>query len=102
MPPFETFRDAESWPPRLPAHEPDLTDQAREPLPNCDFGKKKFGDEGYAMAELAAEPASAFLCADLQITPEVREDHAAYIGNWLKVLKDDKRAFSAASHAKGR
>jgi antirestriction protein ArdC len=27
-------------------------------------------------------------------------DHAAYIGNWLKVLKDDKRAiFSAAAHA---
>ncbi|MDH5573410.1 MAG: zincin-like metallopeptidase domain-containing protein, partial [Gammaproteobacteria bacterium] len=29
-----------------------------------------------------------------------REDHAAYIGSWLKVLKDDKKAiFSAAAHA---
>ena len=38
--------------------------------------------------------------ANLHITPEVREDHAAYIGSWLKVLKEDKRAiFSAASHA---
>jgi antirestriction protein ArdC len=67
---------------------------------NRDFGRKRFGDEGYAVEELVAELGSAFLCADLQITPEVRDDHAAYIGHWLKVLKDDKRAiFSAASHA---
>ena len=37
---------------------------------------------------------------DLGITPDIRDDHAAYIGHWLKILKDDKRAiFSAASHA---
>jgi antirestriction protein ArdC len=34
------------------------------------------------------------------LTPEVRDDHAAYIGSWIKVLKNDKRAiFSAASYA---
>jgi antirestriction protein ArdC len=34
------------------------------------------------------------------LTPEPREDHAAYIGSWLKVLKNDKRAiFTAASKA---
>ena len=44
--------------------------------------------------------ASAFLCADLAITPEVRDDHAAYIASWLKALQDDKRLiFSAAAHA---
>jgi antirestriction protein ArdC len=33
-------------------------------------------------------------------TPELRDDHASYIDNWLTVLKQDKRAiFSAASHA---
>ena len=38
--------------------------------------------------------------ADLGITPDIREDHAAYLGHWLKILKDDKRAiFSAAAHA---
>ena len=43
---------------------------------------------------------SAFLSADLDLTPEVRDDHAAYIASWIKVLKDDKRAiFTAASHA---
>lgn len=32
--------------------------------------------------------------------PEIRDDHAAYLGHWLNVLKEDKRAiFSAAAHA---
>ena len=32
--------------------------------------------------------------------PEIRDDHAAYLGHWLQVLKDDKRAiFTAAAHA---
>ena len=52
------------------------------------------------MEELVAELGSAFLCADLDLTPEIREDHAAYIASWLEVLKNDKRAiFSAAAHA---
>ena len=64
------------------------------------MGRAKWGDEGYAREELVAELGSAFLSADLGITPETREDHAAYIATWLKVLKDDKRfVFSAASHA---
>jgi antirestriction protein ArdC len=38
--------------------------------------------------------------ADLDITPEVKEDHADYIGSWLKLLKDGNRAvFQAASLA---
>jgi antirestriction protein ArdC len=36
----------------------------------------------------------------LASAPEVRNDHAAYIASWIKVLKDDKRViFTAASHA---
>ena len=67
---------------------------------NREFGRKRWGDEGYAMEELVAELGAAFLCADLNITPDIRDDHAAYIGHWLKVLKEDKRAiFTAASHA---
>ena len=35
----------------------------------------------------------------LGVTPEAREDQSAYIANWLKVLKDDRRAsFAAAAH----
>jgi antirestriction protein ArdC len=64
------------------------------------MGRVKWGDEGYAREELVAELGAAFLCADLEITPEVRPDHAAYIASWLKALKDDKRLiFSAAAHA---
>lgn len=98
MPPFEAFRDAESHAATL-CHE--LTHWTRHPKRlNRDFGRKRFGDEGYAVEELVAELGSAFLCADLGIEPEVREDHAAYVASWLKVLKDDKRAvFTAASHA---
>ena len=65
-----------------------------------EFGRKAWGDEGYAREELVAELASAFLCADLELTPVVREDHAEYIATWLTVLKHDKRAiFQAAAHA---
>jgi antirestriction protein ArdC len=99
LPPFETFRDAESHAATL-VHE--LTHWTRHPsrLDRETFGRKRWGDEGYAMEELVAELGSAFLCADLSITPEVRADHASYIEHWLKVLKDDKRAiFTAASHA---
>ena len=67
---------------------------------NRDFGRKKWGDEGYAIEELVAELGAAFLCADLGLAAEPRADHASYIANWLKVLKDDRRAiFTAASHA---
>jgi len=98
MPLFETFRDAESYAATL-AHE--LTHWTRHPSRlNRDMGRKKWGDAGYAMEELVAELGSAFLCADLCITPEVREDHASYLQEWLKVLKEDKGAiFTAASHA---
>jgi antirestriction protein ArdC len=98
MPPLETFRDAESHAATL-AHELAHWTRHTSRLAR-EFGRKRWGDEGYAMEELVAELGSAFLCADLQITPEVREDHASYIHNWLTVLRGDKRAvFSAASHA---
>lgn len=98
LPPFETFRDAESFAATL-AHE--CCHWTRHPSRlNRDLGRKKWGDAGYAMEELVAELGSAFLCADLNITPEIREDHASYIHEWLKVLQEDKRAiFTAASHA---
>jgi antirestriction protein ArdC len=52
------------------------------------------------MEELVAEIGAAFLCADLALTPQIREDHAPYIAGWLTVLKNDKRAiFTAAAAA---
>ena len=98
MPPFEAFRDAESYYSTL-AHE--CTHWTLHPSRlDRSFGRKRWGDEGYAMEELVAELGAAFLSADLDLTPEPRSDHAAYIASWLKVLKTDKRAiFTAAAHA---
>lgn len=60
----------------------------------------RFGSESYAFEELIAELGASYLCAHLGITTELRPDHAAYIANWLKVLKGDKKAiFTAASQA---
>ena len=54
----------------------------------------------YGAEELVAELGAAFLAADLELTPEPRADHAAYIDTWLKILKADNRAiFTASSHA---
>jgi antirestriction protein ArdC len=52
------------------------------------------------MEELIAELGAAFLYSDLGVTNQPRPDHAAYIANWLAVLKTDTRAiFTAASKA---
>ena len=98
LPPFEAFRDAESYY-GTALHE--LTHWTKHDRRlDRDFGRQKFGDAGYAREELVAELGAAFLCAELGITPEVRDDHAAYLGHWLEVLKADKRAiFQAAAHA---
>jgi antirestriction protein ArdC len=98
MPPFVSFADAESYCSTL-AHE--MTHWTKHPTRLArEFGRRKFGDEGYAREELVAEIGAAFLCCELGITPEPRDDHAAYLDHWLQVLKEDKRAiFQAAAHA---
>jgi antirestriction protein ArdC len=98
MPDFDDFHSGQSYYATL-AHE--MTHWTRHPKRlDRDMGRKAWGDAGYAMEELVAEMGAAFLCADLGITPETREDHAAYMAHWLEVLKGDKRAiFTAASKA---
>jgi antirestriction protein ArdC len=52
----------------------------------------------YAFEELVAEIGSAFLCAYVAICGDVQ--HESYVGSWLKILRDDKRAvMKAASQA---
>jgi antirestriction protein ArdC len=98
LPSFEAFKDKESYYATV-LHE--LTHWTRHATRlDRDFGRQRFGDPGYAREELVAELGAAFLCTDLCITPEIREDHADYIGHWLKVLAEDKHAiFQAAAHA---
>ena len=98
MPPFESFQTATDYYSVL-AHE--LTHWTKHPKRlDRDFGRKRFGDEGYAKEELVAELGACFLAADLGFEPMPQEHHVAYIQNWLNALKDDKRLiFAAASHA---
>jgi antirestriction protein ArdC len=57
----------------------------------------KMANESYAMEELVAELGAAFLCAELGITPEPRQDHANYIASWISALEDNDRAIFAAA-----
>jgi antirestriction protein ArdC len=97
MPSIDFFRDAVSYYATL------ARDDACTKLPsrlNRDFGRKRFGDEGSAMEELVAELRRCLNLGRSELTPLVREDRAAYIGSWIKVLQNDQRAiFTAASYA---
>lgn len=55
---------------------------------------------GYAYEELVAEIGSAFLCGHVGINAEI-ENHASYLGHWIKSLKNDNKLFlTAASQAR--
>lgn len=98
MPPFECFNNAASYYGTL-AHEVTHWTKHTSRL-NRDFNRKKWGDEGYAKEELVAELGACFLGAVLGFEPVTKEDHAAYIQSWLKVLKNDNRfIIHAASQA---
>jgi antirestriction protein ArdC len=97
MPQFGQFRDALSYYSVL-GHEHVHWTGAKVRL-DRDFSGR-FGSEAYAFEELVAELGAAYLCATLGLSNEPREDHAAYLASWLRVLKGDKRAiFTAASKA---
>lgn len=98
LPPFASFITAEGYYATL-AHELAHWTGHSSRI-DRDFSRTRWGDAAYAAEELVAELGAAFICAQLQLTPEIREDHAAYIACWLKVLKTDKRAiFTATSQA---
>lgn len=64
---------------------------------NRQFGRR-FGDAAYAMEELVAELASAYLCSHCRI--DGRLQHTSYTDSWLKVLGGNPRAvFTAAADA---
>ena len=45
---------------------------------------KRFASAGYAMEELRAELASAFIAAELGIPADIPQ-HASYIQNWINL-----------------
>ena len=61
--------------------------------------QSRFGSAAYAMEELRAELASAFVASELGIPTDIPQ-HASYLAHWIKPLKDDKREiFRAAADA---
>ncbi|QUD89840.1 ArdC family protein [Phenylobacterium montanum] len=97
LPNFSAFRDAHgfyaTW-----LHECAHATGAKHRLDRDFTGK--WSKDALAMEEMTAELAASFLLADLGIACHPREDHAAYVASWLKVLKDDPKAiFTAASKA---
>ena len=57
----------------------------------------RFGDANYAREELRAELASVFLAAERGI-PHDPASHAAYVGSWVKALREDKNEIFRAAH----
>ena len=100
MPPYDRFDSSDDYYATL-AHECATLEPAHTSRLDRTFeGKPGMGGSAYAREELVVELTAAFLCADFGIKLNDREDHAAYLASWLKVLKDDKRAiFQAAAHA---
>jgi antirestriction protein ArdC len=98
MPPFESFESFVAYYATL-GHE--ITHWTKHPKRlDRDFGRKRYGDEGYAKEELVAELGACFLAANLGFEPIPEEQHAAYIQSWMKELQNDRRfIFSAAAHA---
>lgn len=98
MPPLARFESAAAMYATL-AHEHAHWTKAPHRLDRS-FGVSSFGNEAYAKEELVAELAAVLLGQSLGFTPDHIENHAAYLGSWLKVLRGDKRfLFRAAADA---
>ncbi|MCZ8195855.1 MAG: ArdC family protein [Oligoflexus sp.] len=95
MPFREAFRDGSQYWATL-AHETAHASRHETRL-NRDFGQTRFGDTGYALEELVAELASAFIGAHIGLPADHLEDHAAYIDGWLKALGDNPASFLTAT-----
>ncbi|MFZ4604165.1 MAG: ArdC family protein [Caulobacterales bacterium] len=97
MPPIGAFDTAEDYAATLD-HECVHATMAAHRV-GRDTGKR-FDKHALAAEELVAEIGASILGAHLNLPPSHLNDHAAYIGHWMKLLADDKRAFlSAAAQA---
>jgi antirestriction protein ArdC len=99
LPPKDTFKDIAGYYGTALhelAHWTGHPSRLNRPTLNDSY---RFGDLNYAKEELRAELASVFLAAERGI-PHNPEQHAAYVGSWIKALKQDKNEiFRAAQDA---
>ena len=94
MPPVEQFDTRAAWAATL-AHEGGHWTGHPDRLARS-FGKR-FGDQAYAFEELVAELTAALVGADVGLPTTHLDDHAAYIGSWLGILRRDNRALLTAA-----
>lgn len=96
LPPIETFKTTEGYV-ATKFHEYGHSTGHKERLNRPGImGVASFGGEEYSFEELVAELTSAYLCANSGIDNTL-ENSAAYIQNWLEVLKNDKTMLLKAS-----
>jgi len=96
VPDLSDFRDAEGYYATL-AHEHGHWTGHPSRLARDMSGR--FGSAAYAMEELVAEMAAAFMCASVGVSATPRRDHASYLASWLQVLRSDHRAVYTAAKA---
>lgn len=59
--------------------------------------KGGFGSDPYCREELIAEIGAAFLCGQAEIAERTIDNSAAYIAEWLKRMKDDRKLIVQAA-----
>ena len=59
--------------------------------------KARFGDHAYHFEECVVELASAIASADLGLPDVDLDNHAAYVGHWIAIFKDDPKAILHAA-----
>lgn len=94
MPPAAAFDSADQYAATLNHEAVHAT--AHETRVGRDLSNR-FSAYALAAEELIAEIGASILGAHLQLPPDHLTDHAAYVGHWMKLLKDDKRAFLTAA-----
>ena len=87
MPPFGSFEDAEGYYGTL-LHELVHWTGDGSRLDRDLTGR--FGNKTYSAEELVAEFGSAYLCNIMKVDAGMQ--HTAYIQNWIRLLKEDKKA----------
>ena len=99
MPDISRFDDPERYYATL-AHEHVHSCGIKDRLGRDCFMQYHADIKARAEEELVAELGAAFISAELGLTPDHLDDHAAYLSSWLKSLKSDKRyIFRAAADA---
>jgi antirestriction protein ArdC len=95
MPDIHHFHDAEGYHASLfheLTHWTGAPQRLNRPITSYSANRK-----GYAREELIAEMGAAFLCARCHIDTATIDNQAAYIGSWLKALRNDRRLVPEAA-----